>query len=96
MGCKEHAAAQEALQLKRRKLHVHVAGQGRRLLAQATRAVAECSTDEEAREQLLQAEERVPVVDEARTPAKVVIEVFAPIRRRRYELQVVLLLFSPL
>ena len=52
MGCGEHEAAKEALQLKRGKVNVHVAGR-RRQLAQATRADAERSKDEVAREQLL-------------------------------------------
>jgi hypothetical protein len=38
----------------------------------------------------------MPVVDEACAPAKVVIEVLAPIRRRRNEQQFMLSLFPPL
>ncbi len=90
----EHKAAQEALQLKRRELNLHVAGQGRRRLAQALRSNTQRSKDELAGEVLLPAEERVPVVDEAGVSAKVVIEVLAPIRRRRDQHQVVFSLFS--
>ncbi len=55
---------------------------------------AQRSKDELAREKLLQAEERVLDVDEASAPAKVVIEVFAPIRRGRDEHLFMFLLFS--
>jgi hypothetical protein len=90
----EHKAPQEALQLKRRELNLHVEGQGRRRLTQALRTDIQSSKDELAREMLLPAEERVPVVDEAGVPAKVVIEVLAPIRRRRDQHQVLFSLFS--
>lgn len=79
----EHKCPQEALQLNRRELNLHVAGQGQRWLTQALRTDIHRSKDELAREMLLPAEKRVPVVNEVGVPAEVVIEVLAPIRRRR-------------
>ncbi len=90
----EHKCPQEALQLNRRELNLHVAGQGQRWLTQTLRTDIHRSKDELAREMLLPAEKRVPVVNEVGVPAEVVIEVLAPIRRRRDQHQVMFLLFS--
>ena len=87
LSCRKHAAPQEALQLQRRELNLHVAGQGWRQLARALGMDAERSKDEVARKKLLQAEERVLEVNKTCAPAEVVIKVFAPIRRGRGEHQ---------
>jgi hypothetical protein len=73
LSCCEHAAPQEALQLQRWELNLHVAGQGWRQLARALGMDAERSKDQLAREKLLQAEKRVLEIDKTCAPAEVVI-----------------------
>ncbi len=76
MSCGEHAAPQEALQLRRQKLELRAEGKGRRRLARALRMEEHGSADEVAREgKLMQAEQNAPMVDEADGPASVVVEV---------------------
>ena len=50
MSCGEHAAPQEALQLKRLKLELQAVGKGRRRLARALRMEEHGSADEMAGE----------------------------------------------
>ena len=50
VSCGEHAAPQEALQLKRLKLELRAGGKGRRRLARALRMEEHGSIDEVARE----------------------------------------------
>ena len=70
MGEREEAAAQEALQLKRRNLELPVVGGIRQRLAQALGAEAEYHMDEPAREQDL-----AELVDwHAHVPAEVAVE----------------------
>ena len=64
MSCGEHAAPQEALQLKRQKLELHAGGKGRRRLARALRMEEQGSADEMAGEhglsELLGGDARAP------------------------------------
>ncbi len=73
LSCRKHAAPQEALQLQRWELNLHVAGQGWRQQARALGMDAERSKDQLAREKLLQAEKRVLEIDKTCAPAEVVI-----------------------
>ncbi len=70
MGEREEAAAQEALQLKRRNMELPVAGRHRQRVAQALSADAEYNMHEAAREQDL-----AQLVDwRTHVPAEVAVE----------------------
>ncbi len=86
MSCGEHAAAQEALQLKRQKLELHVAGQAWQQPSRALPVDPHRSIDELAREQkFVQAdwcEWDSPMGNKAFDFAEVVIEIFTERRMR--------------
>ena len=70
MSCGEHAAPQEALQLKRQKLELHAGGEGQQRPARALRMNADRSAGEMAREQ----DVAQLLEGDAHAPAEVVIE----------------------